>query len=168
MLICHKIQPTSQTHNFFYHLLVTLTNTQSAPHPLFDKHRCYNLARSRICGLSGLNAHFSDNKLVYPFRMTLLVGGFTWNYRLKIYRTMTTQFVLVNSKIFQLRCCGISAILDFIVFFFAVRRIHRDSVGEKRNIFTWSMWCHLFFKHIPISKLWQLKIEECFCCTPKV
>jgi hypothetical protein len=58
--------------------------------------------------------HPFSMKLLYHFKMDLLVGGSTLNLRLKAGCTVTTLFVLANSNTHQLRCCGVSAIFDFI------------------------------------------------------
>ena len=52
-------------------------------------------------------------KSLYHFKMNLLVGGFTWCMRLKARCTVVTLFVLSNSNTHHVRCCGVSAILNY-------------------------------------------------------
>ena len=65
------------------------------------------------CPFLWSHMHPLSTKFLCHFKMDLLVGGSTLNFRLKARCTVTTLFVLWNSSTHQPRCCEVSANLHF-------------------------------------------------------
>ena len=107
-----------------------VSHTLNVPPSLLGRHRCDNLARTRLsaayptwpswqldgrpeCPFLWSQMHPLSMKFLCHFKMDLLVGGSTLNLRLKASCKVTTLFVLWNSSTHRPRCCEVNAILHF-------------------------------------------------------